>query len=133
MFCYGTMFDVEGMDDLIEQTRRLRDLHESFKKDVLRDNDDSVPHFSLTLGARMQKTPEGPKVRIELEHRAYVEAALREQKDKIENLLDGIDTLALSAAKFEAEINGLNVTMNPQTLAQAIYDRDQGAQEQSCN
>ena len=62
MFCYGTMFDVEGMDDLIEQTRRLRDLHESFKKDVLRDNDDSVPHFSLTLGARMQKTPEAPKV-----------------------------------------------------------------------
>ena len=58
---------------------------------------------------------------------------MREQKDKIEKLLDGIDTLALSAAKFEAEINGLNVTMNPQTLAQAIYDRDQGAQEQSCN
>lgn len=114
MFCYGTMFDIEGIDDLIEQTRRLRDMYESFKKDVLRDNDDSVPHFSLTLGARVQKTPEGPKVHIEMEHRAYVVATLKEQKEKIERLLEGIDTLASAAAKFEAEMNGPNNSGAPQ-------------------
>lgn len=105
MFCYGTMFDVEGIDPLIEQTRSLRDLYESFKKDVLRDNDDTVPHFSLTLGAQMQKTPEGPKIHIVMEHRAYVEATLKAQKEKIEKLLAGIDALALSAAEFEDEMN----------------------------
>ncbi|WP_297997868.1 hypothetical protein [uncultured Oscillibacter sp.] len=108
------MFDIEGIDDLIEQTRRLWDMYESFKKDVLRDNDDSVPHFSLTLGARVQKTPEGPKVHIEMEHLAYVVATLKEQKEKIERLLEGIDTLASAAAKFEAEMNGPNNSGAPQ-------------------
>lgn len=114
MFCYGTTFDVEGIDELVEQTRQLRDLYESFKEDVLRDSDDSVPHFRLTLGAQVQKTPEGPKVHIELEHRAYIVATLKAQKEKIEKMLDGIDALASSAVKFEAEMNGVSSNAAPQ-------------------
>lgn len=114
MFSYGMAFDVENFDNLIEQTRRLRDLYESFKKDVLRDGDDSVPYFRLTLGTQVQKTPEGPKIHIELEHRAYVVATLKAQKEKIEKMLDGIDALASSAEKFEAEMNGVNSNVAPQ-------------------
>lgn len=108
MFSYGLGFDIEGMDDLVEQTRRLRDMYDSLKRDFEQDADDSVPHFRVCLNAELRKTEDGPQIHVEVLHRANVAAALKDRKEKIEKLLDGLDELTKEAAKFEAEMNHPN-------------------------
>lgn len=108
MFSYGFGFDIEGMADLAEQTKQLRDIYDSLRRDFEQDVDDSVSHFRVCLDAKIRKTEDGPQIHIDVLHRAFVVSALRNRKEKIEKLLDGIDELTKAVAKFEAEMNQPN-------------------------
>lgn len=108
MISYGFGFNIEGIDDLVEQTKQLRDMYDSLKRDFEQDADDSAPHFRVCLDAAIRKTEEGPQIHIDVLHRAIVVSALRNRKEKIEKLLDGIDELTKAAAKFEMEMNHPN-------------------------
>lgn len=66
---------------------------------------------------------------------------IHQKSDELMNLVREFDRLRLEMgidivrAPDDASIGSKdgNITMNPQALAQAICDRDQGAQEQSCS
>ena len=113
MFSYGLGFDIEGMDELVEQTRQLRDMYESLRRDFEQDSDDSAPHFRICLDTTIRKTEDGPQIHIDVLHRAIVVAALKNRKEKIEKLLNGIDELTKAAAKFEMEMNHPNNSAGP--------------------
>lgn len=108
MISYGMQFDIEGADELIEQTRLLRDLSDSLRHDFLSDNDENVPHFYIHLGAQVQQTENGPRIHFEMDNKLSVVATLNERKRKIEELLEGIDVLTQGCADLEKRINASN-------------------------
>ena len=112
MFSYGLGFNIDGMDDLVEQAKQLRDMYDSLRRDFEQDTDDSAPHFGICLDAAIRKSEDGPQIHIDVLHRAIVVTALKNRKEKIERLLNGIDELVKAAAKFEMEMNHPNSSVD---------------------
>lgn len=110
MFSYGLNFDIDDTDGLIEQTRYLRDIYDSLRQDFEQDNDDSIPQFNIYLRAEVRRTDNGPQMHFEVMNQAHVVAELRDRKEKIEKLLEGIEALALSARLLESEMNSPSKT-----------------------